>query len=102
LAGRSGYQIPHGLDRALFLKLAACDWIAERRNLLLTGVSGLGKSWLAWRAPPRRVPRKHVRSLHPRPRLFADLAIAYGMSVAFATQSANCAQRTAGPDVKRS
>ena len=61
------YQIPRGLDRALFLKLAACDWIAERRNLLLTGVSGLGKSWLAWRAPPRRVPRKHARSLHPRP-----------------------------------
>jgi DNA replication protein DnaC len=41
------YQIPRGLDRALFLKLAACDWIAERRNLLLTGASGLGKSWLA-------------------------------------------------------
>jgi hypothetical protein len=33
----------------------------------------------------------------PAPRLFADLAIAYGMSAAFATQSANCAQRTAGP-----
>ena len=41
------YQSPRGLDRALFLKLAACDWIAERRNLLLTGASGLGKSWLA-------------------------------------------------------
>ena len=35
------YQSPRGLDRALFLKLAACDWIAERRNLLLTGASGL-------------------------------------------------------------
>ena len=31
----------------LFLKLAACDWIAERRNLLVTGAAGLGKSWLA-------------------------------------------------------
>ena len=41
------YQSPRGLDRALFLKLAACDWIAERRNLLVTGASGLGKSWLA-------------------------------------------------------
>ena len=41
------YQSPRGLDRALFLKLAACDWIAERRNLLITGASGLGKSWLA-------------------------------------------------------
>jgi hypothetical protein len=26
------YQIPRGLDRALFFKLAACDWVAERRN----------------------------------------------------------------------
>src|SRR5277367_5901305 len=24
------YQSPRGLDRALFLKLAACDWLAER------------------------------------------------------------------------
>src|SRR5580658_6645807 len=31
------YQTPRGLDRALFLKLSACDWIAERRNLLVTG-----------------------------------------------------------------
>src|ERR1019366_606187 len=37
------YQTPRGLDRALFLKLAACDRIAERRNLLVTGASGLGK-----------------------------------------------------------
>ncbi len=36
------YQSSRGLDRALFLKLAACDWIAERRYLLLTG-GGLGE-----------------------------------------------------------
>src|SRR5208282_5433726 len=33
------YQIPRGLDRALFFKLAACDWVAERRNLLITGAA---------------------------------------------------------------
>src|SRR6202040_3268192 len=36
------YQKPRGLGRALFLKLSACDWIAERRNLLVTGATGLG------------------------------------------------------------
>ena len=35
------YQSPRGLDRTLFLKLAACDWLAERRNLLITGASEL-------------------------------------------------------------
>ena len=33
------YQAPRGLDRALFLKLAGCGWIAERRNLLITGAT---------------------------------------------------------------
>ena len=60
------YQSPRGLDRALFLKLAACDWIAERRNLLVTGASGLGKMLARLRAlRPCGVPREHVRSLHP-------------------------------------
>ncbi len=35
------YRAARGLDRALFLKLAACDFIRERRNLLITGPTGL-------------------------------------------------------------
>src|SRR4051794_9763979 len=31
------YHSHRGLDRALFLKLAACDWIRSRRNVLITG-----------------------------------------------------------------
>jgi DNA replication protein DnaC len=72
------YHSPRGLDRALFLKLAACDWIAERRNLLVTGASGLGKSWLAW-ALGHKACRENMSVLYTRmPRLFADLAIAHG------------------------
>ena len=67
-----------GVDRALFLKLAACDWIAERRNLLITGASGLGKSWLAC-ALGHKACRENMSVLYTRmPRLFADLAIAHG------------------------
>jgi DNA replication protein DnaC len=62
-------------------------------------VSGLGKSWLAC-ALGHDACRENMSVLYtPAPRFFADLAIAYGMSVAFATQLANCAQRTAGPGV---
>jgi hypothetical protein len=72
------YQSPRGLDRALFLKLAACDWIAERRNLLLTGASGHGKSWLAC-ALGHKACRQNLSVLYTRmPRLFVDLAIAHG------------------------
>jgi DNA replication protein DnaC len=72
------YQSPRGLDRALFLKLTACDWIAERRNLLITGAAGLGKSWLAC-ALGHKACRENMSVLYARvPRQFADLAIAHG------------------------
>jgi len=41
------YQNLRGLDRALFLKFAACDQMEERSNILITGAAGLDKSWLA-------------------------------------------------------
>ncbi|MGC0393747.1 DNA replication protein DnaC [Bradyrhizobium sp. USDA 241] len=41
------YRAIRGLDRTLFLKLAAGDWIRARHNLLVTGPCGVGKSWLA-------------------------------------------------------
>jgi len=72
------YQSPRGLDRALFLKLSTCDWIAERRNLLVTGACGLGKSWLAC-ALGYKACRENIAVLYTRvPRLFADLAVARG------------------------
>lgn len=41
------YQADRGLDRGLFLKLGSCDWIRSKRNLLITGPCGVGKSFLA-------------------------------------------------------
>ncbi len=35
------YRSHRGLDRALFLKLAGCDWIRSHRNLFITGPCGL-------------------------------------------------------------
>ena len=72
------YRTPRGLDRSLFLKLSVCEWISERRNLLITGASGLGKSWLAC-ALGHKACRENISVLYTRmPRLFTDLAIAHG------------------------
>jgi DNA replication protein DnaC len=72
------FSTHRGLDRALFLKLSVCDWIAEHRNLLITGASGLGKSWLAC-ALGHKACRENISVLYTRmPRLFADLAVAHG------------------------
>jgi DNA replication protein DnaC len=70
------FRAPRGLDRALFLKLASCDWIRERRNLLITGPCGVGKSWLAC-ALGHRACREDLSVLYHRvPRLFAALDLA--------------------------
>jgi hypothetical protein len=54
LAGGSGYQIPRRLDRALFLKLAACDWRAERCKLALTGRAAWARAGSPARSATRR------------------------------------------------
>jgi DNA replication protein DnaC len=41
------YRSHRGLDRGLFLKLVAGDWIAAPDNLVICGPTGIGKSWLA-------------------------------------------------------
>jgi DNA replication protein DnaC len=72
------YRAARGLDRTLFLKLAACDFIRERRNLLMTGPCGVGKSWLAC-ALGHKACREDLSVLYHRmPRLFAALALARG------------------------
>ncbi len=35
------------LDKAEILDLLKCDWIKRKRNILITGASGTGKTWLA-------------------------------------------------------
>src|SRR5437016_1738451 len=72
------YKSPRGLDRALFLKLAEGQWIAEHGNLLICGPAGVGKSWLA-SALGHKACRDNRSVLYQRiPRLFADLALARG------------------------
>jgi DNA replication protein DnaC len=72
------YRAVRGLDRALFLKLASCDWIRQHRNVLLTGPCGIGKSWLAC-ALGHKACRENLSVLYHRlPRLLAALALARG------------------------
>jgi DNA replication protein DnaC len=41
------YRATSGLDRALFQKLAEGRWIDAHDNVILSGPTGVGKSWLA-------------------------------------------------------
>ncbi len=72
------YRAARGLNRALFLKLAGCDWIRARHSLLLTGPCGVGKSWLACALGQKACREDFSVAYHRAPRLFAALALARG------------------------
>jgi DNA replication protein DnaC len=67
-----------GLDKALFQKLAAGDWIDRHQNLIVIGPTGVGKSWLAC-ALGHKACRDDRSVFYQRvPRLFETLALARG------------------------
>jgi DNA replication protein DnaC len=70
------YRVARGLDRALFLKLAGCDWIRDKRNLIVTGPCGVGKSWLACALGQKACREDLSVAYHRVPRLFQSLALA--------------------------
>ena len=41
------YRSGRGLDKAVTASLIGCDWIRQAQNLILTGATGCGKTWLA-------------------------------------------------------
>jgi DNA replication protein DnaC len=72
------FRAPRGLDRALFHHLAGCDWLRRSQHLVISGPTGVGKSWLAC-ALGHKACREGFSVLYRRaPRLFAELTTARG------------------------
>src|SRR6516164_9076563 len=72
------YRAARGLDRGLFQKLAEGSWIDAHDNLIITGPTGVGKSWLA-SALGHKACRDDRSVLYQRvPKLFGDLQLARG------------------------
>ena len=41
------FRHPRGLNKQVMLDLATCNWVKARKNVILTGPTGLGKTWIA-------------------------------------------------------
>jgi DNA replication protein DnaC len=65
------------LDKSVVRQLSTCRWVAEHQNVLVTGATGTGKTYLAC-ALAHQVCRKGYRALYRRtPRLFEELTLAH-------------------------
>lgn len=72
------YRTPRGLDRSLLRHLAAGDWLARAQNVLITGPTGAGKTFIAC-ALGNAACRQGYSTLYIRvPRILGDLALAKG------------------------
>jgi DNA replication protein DnaC len=72
------YRQPRGLEKSLMTTLATCQWIRDRHNVLITGPTGIGKTWLAC-ALGQKACRDGFTALYLRlPRLLQEWPIAKG------------------------
>lgn len=71
------YSPKRKLDKSVVLQLASCGWLRERQNVIITGATGVGKSYLAC-ALGIQACRKGYRTIYRRaPRLYAELNLAH-------------------------
>jgi len=70
------WRVHRGIDRAVMDQLSTCEWIRYGQNCIITGATGLGKSWLAC-ALAQKACREGYRVLYQYcPRLFRDMLAA--------------------------
>jgi DNA replication protein DnaC len=70
------YTPTRDLDKAQVRQLATCRWVAEHQNVLISGATGTGKTYLAC-ALAQQACRKGHRAIYRRAaRLFSELTLA--------------------------
>lgn len=72
------FRAPRGLDRSVILSLAQAGWVASHHNILLSGATGCGKSFIACALAQAAIRQGHTALYVRTPRLLDDLSISRG------------------------
>lgn len=70
------YTDTRGLKRALINQLASCDWVNAYQNLIVTGPTGCGKTFVACALAHKACREGHRVLYYYGPKLFRELAAA--------------------------
>ena len=72
------FKSSRGLNKSEVLELGTCRWIKEHRNLIITGATGVGKSYLACALGHRACLEGHRVRYERVSRLLMNLGIGRG------------------------
>lgn len=71
------FRQSRGLDKTLFMSLSSNQWITEHHNILITGPTGVGKSYLACALSHKACRDGHVVLYQRLPQLLEELALSH-------------------------
>jgi DNA replication protein DnaC len=70
------YKTTRGIEKSVLMNLTSCNWIRNHQNLLISGSTGVGKTFLAC-ALAQKACREGFRTLYLRmPQFFYQIALA--------------------------
>jgi len=72
------YKSPRGIDQSVIMSLISCDWVKRHQNVIITGPTGVGKTFLAC-ALTNKACREGYSALYIRStKFFYQMAMAKG------------------------
>lgn len=72
------FRHPRGLEKSLILSLAGCQWVKNHHNVIITGPTGLGKSYLAEALAHKACREGYTAGYYRASRLLQELTMARG------------------------
>ena len=72
------FRHPRGLDKSLIAQLSSCHWVDQHHNILITGPTGCGKTFLACALAHKACREGYTVRYLRLYRLFQDLQLAKG------------------------